>query len=61
MKLNDVHVSPGHLELTQKGEVIFEDTFEDLSGDWAVITFSEDGQYIVLGLPYELYVYERLE
>jgi hypothetical protein len=34
--------------------------YEDLSGDWAFASFSEDGRYVVLGLPYEFVAFRRI-
>lgn len=33
--------------------------YEDMSGDWAYATFSEDGQLILLGMPYDLLLFHR--
>ena len=35
--------------------------FEDLSGDWCKATFSVDGSWVLLGVPYELFVFKRSE
>jgi hypothetical protein len=35
--------------------------FEDLSGDWCKATFSLDGSWILVGVPYELFVFKRTE
>lgn len=43
------------------GTLIFEYCFKDLSGDWLHLTFSEDGACIVLGNPYELSLFQRIE
>lgn len=32
--------------------------FSDLSGDWRWATFSSDGRYLLIGVPYDLYVYQ---
>jgi hypothetical protein len=32
--------------------------FVDLSGDWRYATFSPDGNVIVLGMPYEIHIFE---
>lgn len=34
-------------------------TFKDLSGDWGFATFSADGRYLLVGIPYELHVYQH--
>lgn len=33
--------------------------YSDLSGDWVFATFSVDGNFIALGLPYALYLFKR--
>jgi len=43
----------------KNGETALEYHFKDFSGDWGEITFSEDEKYIVLGMPYDLYVFKR--
>ena len=37
--------------------------YENFSGDWATVTFSPDGRYIVLGCPYgfDFRVWERID
>lgn len=35
------------------GQTVWSSTFENFSGDWAAATFSRDGQFIVLGCPYD--------
>lgn len=44
-----------------KGVVSLGFDFEDLSGDWAYATFSIDYRYILLGLPYDIYIFRRDE
>jgi len=39
------------------GSVIQEIKFNDLSGDWGVATYSVCGKWLVIGVPYNLYVY----
>jgi hypothetical protein len=34
-------------------------TFRNFSRDWQRATFSRDGMYIALGMPYEIYVFRR--
>ncbi len=34
-------------------------TFRNLSRDWQRATFSRDGNYLVLGMPYAIYVFRR--
>ncbi len=31
--------------------------FSDLSGDWRWATFSADGHYLLIGVPYDLFIY----
>ncbi len=33
--------------------------FEDLSGDWRYATFSQDGDTIILGMPYDIHIFQR--
>jgi hypothetical protein len=48
------------LEIYEHTErLIFNFHYEDLSGDWCVGTFSENGQYVLLLLPYDIYVFSR--
>ncbi|HMK48112.1 MAG TPA: hypothetical protein VK436_15935 [Methanocella sp.] len=42
-------------------EPVFEFRYDDMSGDWFAATFSDDGKYAVLCLPYGLYAFEKLE
>lgn len=32
--------------------------FSDLSGDWCWATFSADGSYLLIGVPYDLFIYQ---
>ncbi len=41
------------------GRLVFDYKYDDLSGDWCVSTFSEDGQYALLLLPFDIYVFKR--
>jgi len=41
------------------GRKVFSHTFNDMSGDWRVVTFTPDDNYILLGLPYELEIFKR--
>ncbi len=41
------------------GRLIFDYQYEDLSGDWCVSTFSQDGQYVLLLLPFDICVFKR--
>lgn len=62
-------VQGDHLEiLAESGRLLvhtpglkrpIESSFEDLSGDWCLATFSTDGSWIVLGVPYDLIVFRR--
>jgi len=47
--------------LDSNGKEIFRHNFNDLSGDWRQVTFSTDGRFIVLGLPYGLEIFERVQ
>lgn len=42
-----------------QGDTLYSHTFEDFSGDWSFVTFSSDCQFIVLGMPYDLYAFSR--
>jgi hypothetical protein len=42
-----------------KGEQ-FSYKYNDLSGDWKILSFSYEFNYILLGLPYELRIFERI-
>jgi hypothetical protein len=46
--------------LDPHGNEIFRHQFNDLSGDWKFITLSEDDNYILLGLPYSLQIFQRV-
>ncbi len=35
--------------------------FLDKSGDWCYATFSEDGRYVIVGVPNQLYAYCRID
>jgi hypothetical protein len=35
------------------GKVIFKDTYKNFSGDWIAGTFSTDGNWLILGCPYD--------
>jgi hypothetical protein len=43
------------------GEEVWSSSFKNFSGDWAAATFSPDGQFIVLGCPYDFdfHVWQR--
>lgn len=43
-------------------EPVWSSAFENFSGDWAAVTFSPDGRFIVLGCPYDFdfRVWERV-
>jgi hypothetical protein len=41
------------LSVIQNGETVFSTPYKNSSGDWAAVTFSPDGRYIVLGCPYD--------
>lgn len=43
----------------REGQTTVNFKFRDLSGDWAYATFSTDGRLAVLGLPYDLFVFQR--
>ena len=47
------------LLLNEEAEEVFSYNYKDLSGDWAHVTFSTDDRFIVLGIPYDLYLFER--
>jgi hypothetical protein len=38
--------------------VILAYPFEDLAGDWRYATFSRDGDAIVLGMPYDIHIFQ---
>jgi hypothetical protein len=38
----------------------FQFKYQDLSGDWAFATFTPDDKFVVLGLPYNIYVFEHV-
>ena len=41
------------------GREVFTRAYEDLSGDWRVVTFTPDDEHILFGLPYELQIFQR--
>lgn len=43
------------------GNMIFAYPFEDLSGDWCYATFSQDGDTIILGMPYNIHIFQLHE
>jgi len=45
--------------ISPDGVVIQTIEFDDLSGDWGYATFSTDGQYLVIGVPYDIYIYRK--
>ena len=49
------------VSVVQGGKVLWSSGYENFSGDWAAATFSPDGQFIVLGCPYDFdfRVFER--
>lgn len=69
LTLTSTKIMPGQSKITtriiqvkkEKGFVSFEFPFEDLSGDWAYASFSADSNYIVVGAPYNFYVFQRNE
>lgn len=46
--------------LNRQEEITFEFNYEDTSGDWCVSTFSCEGDYILLGLPYDIYIFKKV-
>lgn len=42
------------------GETLFDFLFESDSDEWGIISFSEDSQYILLGIPHDIYIFERI-
>jgi hypothetical protein len=44
----------GILSVENNGNTLFSMEYENFSGDWAAVTFSPDGRYIVLGCPYDI-------
>ena len=44
----------------QDGNPSFEFTFQNFSRDWQRATFSRDGRYVVLGMPYDIYAFCRI-
>ena len=47
------------LKVRQNNATLFQFDFEDLSGDWGYATFSSDSAYMLLGLPYDIYIFQR--
>lgn len=45
---------------TTKKHRVLEFHFKDLSGDWGFATFSDDSSHILLGIPYDIFVFERI-
>jgi hypothetical protein len=41
------------------GIPVFTFTFRNFARDWQRATFSRDGMYLALGMPYEIYVFRR--
>lgn len=44
--------------LDPAGKILRTITFADTSGDWCYGTFSRDGGYLLIGVPYALHVYQ---
>jgi hypothetical protein len=44
---------------SQNGSVLFQYWFVDMSGDWGHITFSQDDNFIILGIPYDIIIFHR--
>jgi hypothetical protein len=42
------------------GKIALEFHYSDVSGDWLSATFSQDDEYVLLGVPYDLYAFRRL-
>lgn len=45
--------------IAPNGEIVQTLEFSDLSGDWGFATFSSDGEYLVIGVPYDIYLYRQ--
>lgn len=45
------------ITISKKTDLIYE--YKDLSGDWNLTTFSPNGQYIIIGNPYDLAILKR--
>jgi hypothetical protein len=41
------------VSIVHGGEEVWSSSYDNFSGDWAAVTFSPDGQFIVLGCPYD--------
>jgi hypothetical protein len=41
------------VSVVKSGQEVWSSAFENFSGDWAAVTFSPDGRFIVLGCPYD--------
>jgi hypothetical protein len=41
------------------GRETFAHPYTDMSGDWRVVTFTPDDEYILFGIPYELEIFRR--
>ena len=41
------------LSVLRNGETVYTTKYENFSGDWVAATFSPDGDFIVLGCPYD--------
>ncbi len=42
------------------GKIALKFHYSDVSGDWLSATFSQDDEYVLLGVPYALYAFRRL-
>ncbi len=49
------------LEVIRAGETLYSLQYENFSGDWAAATFSRDGNWLVLGCPYDFVLLRRSE
>jgi hypothetical protein len=45
----------------EDGTPSFEFTFRNFSRDWQRATFSRDGTHLVLGMPYDIYAFRRID
>lgn len=47
------------LTVRVQGQIEFEFRFKDMSGDWMHASFSRDGRHVLLGAPYDFFLFAR--
>lgn len=59
LKITPNSAAQSSLVIKECEKLVLNYNFNDLSGDWTVTSFSQDGRFVVLANPYELAVFQN--